>query len=118
MLNKSTLILIAPLIIFLGCSSYPDSAQELATTVCEDVKVANIDDIEGYILSEDVKKFQNKKAHFKERLESKKFIAKRQRLDCATVVSTENYDANHTEITFNEMQINLYKVQNQWKFAL
>ncbi len=118
MLKKSPLTLITALIIFSGCSSYPDSAQELAKTVCEEIKVANIDDIEAYILSEDVKKFQNKKVYFKERLESKKFIAKRQRLDCSTIVSSESYDANHTEITYNEMEINLYKVQNQWKFGL
>ena len=84
----------------IGCSSYPETQEEVAKSMCKAFKSGDMDAVLSYMSPEKVKSIsEDEMTKAKEELASEKFIEEAKKINCDSVTYKKSYD-KYTKFEF------------------
>ncbi len=116
MIKKTAVVFVTVTALFItGCSSYPDSAEGVAEAVCNDFKAGDLNGAESYMSDAALEQSEENKPVISKFFALPEFKEQAARLDCAKPSKTQQLEGDHKIIYFEGFNVEVKKIDGDWK---
>ena len=116
MIKKTAVVLAAATTLFItGCSSYPESAEGVASAICGEFKAGNLEGAEAYMSDAALEQSVQNESVISQFFALPEFKEEASRLDCSKPSKTQKFDGNHKIIYVKGFNVEVQKIDGDWK---
>ena len=116
MIQKMILALGVGSVLFMsGCSSYPETDEGVAEAVCSAFKKGNLEEAKTYMSASALAKTKTNEGVIKKFFALPEFKQKARGLNCSKSKEHESLGQDHERFYFGEFNVEIKKIDGQWK---
>ena len=116
MVKKTALVLASLTTLFIaGCSSYPESAEGVASAVCSEFKAGNLEGAEAYMSDAALKQSAENGSVISKFFALPEFKEKAAKLNCSKPTKTSDLNSDHKIIYFEGFNVEVQNIDGDWK---
>lgn len=116
MIKKTAVVLAAATTLFItGCSSYPESAEGVASAICSEFKAGNLEGAEAYMSDVALEQSVQNESVISQFFALPEFKEEASRLDCSQPSKTQVLADDQKIIYFKGFNVEVQKIDGDWK---